>query len=198
MNVDVSAQLRDIKSQVSALAQFLLQMRDVPQYVQENVNRLDRIEERINKVTLQELDQIIESLQYSAIKSENAAKIYRRWKPSFVLGVIIALIFGVVGYGTGLKQGIPNKQAQIEWAEKFKTQKERDYAEWSLVNAEVIKLVRDVDEQELRWLNSNVARYARKFFSVNAFLVNGECPSTQLQSRQVNGRTLCSIWKVDP
>ncbi len=197
-NSEVSAQLRDIKSQVSALAQFLLSMRDVPQYVQENVNRLDRIEDRINKVTLNELDQIIESLQYSAIKSENAAKIYRGWKPSFILGVICAVAFGSLGYITGLKQGIPSKQSQIEFAEKFKSIKEKDNAEWTIANPEIVKLVRDIDENDLRWLNSATARYAKKFFQVNGFLVNGECPATQLQQRQVNGRTLCSIWKVDP
>ena len=196
-SIDQATLLNKIQGQIGALAQAIMSMRELPNSVSETNKRLELIEGQLQSFTLTELDDVIANLQYASIKSERAAILGNRWKPSFMLGVLVIVVAAGLAYYIGLKQGVPEKRALISWAEQFKTPNQRQLAEWTLQNEENATIASQQPLRNLKWLSSESAEYAKKFFAKNAYLIAGNCPTKFLSTNEINGRKVCTVWKVE-
>ena len=198
MNMDQAAILRDIRGQLGTLAQFLMTLRDVPTGVDSVSKRTQTIEKKLTDVDLSLLDQAVENIQYASARIERSATISSRWKPNFFLGVILGCVFCAIGYFVGVQQSLPQHRANIEWAKQFNTPESKDLAIWTLREQDAARIASRMDENFLKWADSSAGRYARKFLAANAYLTNGECPNNLLKQTQIQGRTVCTVWKVEP
>ncbi|MEM7070658.1 MAG: hypothetical protein AAF403_02725, partial [Pseudomonadota bacterium] len=116
----------------------------------------------------------------------------------FFAGAIYGLMVIIIGYQIGKLQNISLQSSLVEWAQQFNNKDQRDLAEWSLNNSEVAMIASRLRNSDIEWIASKEGQYAKRFFKANHYLISGDCPTNLLKSRTLNGRTVCTVWRVDP